>query len=96
MAMCHELNVENGLDLILHTPGGDVAATESIIDYLNNIFDGNIRAIIPQLAMSGGTMIACSCKEIVMGKQSSGGPVDPQINSVPAHGVISEFKNAAA
>lgn len=94
MAMCHELNVEDGLDLILHTPGGDVAATESIIDYLNNKFDGDIRAIIPQLAMSGGTMIACSCKEIVMGKQSSLGPVDPQINGVPAHGVISEFERA--
>ena len=39
MAMCHELDVEKGLDLILHTPGGDVAATESIIDYLNNIFE---------------------------------------------------------
>lgn len=71
MAMCHGLDVNLGLDLILHTPGGDVAATESIIDYLNDIFEGNIRAIIPQLAMSGGTMIACSCKEIIMGKQSS-------------------------
>lgn len=91
MAMCHELDVSKGLDLILHTPGGDVAATESIIDYLNNIFNGNIRAIIPQLAMSAGTMIACSCKEIVMGKQSSLGPVDPQMNNLPAHGVISEF-----
>ena len=35
----NELDVEKGLDLILHTPGGDVAATESIIDYLNNIFE---------------------------------------------------------
>ena len=94
MAMCHELDVEDGLDLILHTPGGDVAATESIIDYLNNKFAGDIRAIIPQLAMSGGTMIACSCNEIVMGKQSSLGPVDPQLNGVPAHGVISEFERA--
>lgn len=94
MAMCHGLDVEKGLDLILHTPGGDVAATESIIDYLRTMFEGNIRAIIPQLAMSGGTMIACSCKEIIMGKQSSLGPVDPQINGVPAHGVLSEFELA--
>ena len=78
MAMTHGLNFDKGLDLILHTPGGDVAATESIINYLYKIFDGNIRAIIPQLAMSGGTMIACSCKNIIMGKQSSLGPVDPQ------------------
>ena len=42
-------------------------------------FGEDIRAIIPQTSMSGGTMIACSCKEILMGKHSSLGPVDPQI-----------------
>jgi len=35
------------------------------------MFGTNIRAIVPQLAMSAGTMIALSCKEIVMGKQSN-------------------------
>lgn len=92
MEMCNGLNFDKGLDLILHTPGGDIAATESIIDYLNNIFDGDIRAIVPQIAMSGGTMISCSCKEILMGKQSSLGPVDPQLNGFPAQGVTSEFE----
>lgn len=92
MAMIESLDLNNGLDLILHTPGGSVAATESIIDYLNNIFEGDIRAIVPQIAMSGGTMIACSCKEIIMGKQSSLGPVDPQLNLLPAQGVTSEFE----
>ena len=93
MAMVQGLDFDKGLDLILHTPGGDVAATESIIDYMNNIFEGDIRAIVPQIAMSGGTMIACSCKEIMMGKQSSLGPVDPQLRGFPAQGVISEFDN---
>lgn len=94
MDMCHGLDVSKGLDLILHTPGGAVAATEAIIDYLVTMFDGDIRAIIPQLAMSGGTMIACSCKEIIMGKQSSLGPIDPQYMGVPAQGILSEFKKA--
>lgn len=83
-----------GVDLILHTPGGNVAATESIIYYLHQIFGNNMRAIVPQLAMSGGTMIACSCNEIIMGKQSSLGPIDPQLNGIPAQGVIEEFKKA--
>lgn len=83
-----------GLDLILHTPGGDVAATESIIDYLHDLYKGDIRAFIPQLAMSGGTLIATSCKVIVMGRQSSIGPVDPQINGVAAQSYISEFNKA--
>lgn len=94
MAMTHGLDFDKGLDLILHTPGGGVAATESIINYIYKMFDGDVRALIPQLAMSGGTMIACSCKEIIMGKQSSLGPIDPQILGVPAQALIDEFLTA--
>jgi hypothetical protein len=83
-----------GLDLLLHTPGGETAATESLVDYLRKMFKGDIRAIVPQIALSGGTMIACACKVILMGKQSSLGPVDPQLGGIPAHGVIEEFRKA--
>jgi hypothetical protein len=58
------------------------------------MFGKNIRAIVPQLAMSAGTVMACCCKEIWMGKQSSLGPIDPQLRGIPAHGVIQEFKRA--
>ena len=95
MACCPKKNDrEKGLDLILHTPGGDVAATESIIHYLYELYKGNIRAFIPQLAMSGGTLIATSCKEIVMGHQSSIGPIDPQINGIAAQSYLAEFERA--
>jgi len=59
------------LDLILHTPGGGGTATESIMDYLRKTFGNNIRTDIPQLAMSADTMMALSCRSIVMGKQLS-------------------------
>ena len=94
MAMTHNLNYDDGLDLILHTPGGVTSTTEAIIKYIQKKFNGDVRAIVPQLAMSGGTMIACSCKEILMGKQSSLGPIDPQVNGVPAQAVLTEFKCA--
>ena len=94
MAAIHGLERKSGLDLILHTPGGEVAATESLVDYLRTMFGANIRVIVPQIAMSAGTMIACACKEIVMGKPSNLGPIDPQFNGIPAHGVIEEFKRA--
>jgi ATP-dependent protease ClpP protease subunit len=94
MSTINNLDRSKGLDLILYTPGGEMAATESIVDYLRKMFDINIRAIIPQLAMSSGTMIACSCKSILMGKQSSLGPIDPQYRGLPAHGVIEEFEKA--
>ena len=94
MAMIHGLDRSKGLDLILHTPGGDIAATESIVDYLRKMFGTNIRAIVPQLAMSAGTMIACSCKEIILGKQSSLGAIDPQFNGISTYGVLEEFETA--
>ncbi len=94
MSAIHGMNKANGLDLILHTPGGNIAAAESIVDYLKRIFGEDIRAIIPQIAMSAGTMIACSCKTIIMGKHSNLGPIDPQLNGVPAAGVIEEFRTA--
>jgi hypothetical protein len=94
MATIHELDRTKGLDLFLHTPGGDIAATESLVDYLRAMFGTDIRAFIPQLAMSAGTMIALSCKQIIMGKHSSLGPIDPQIHGLPAHGIIEEFDRA--
>lgn len=94
MTAINGLDISRGLDLVLHTPGGDTAATESIVDYLWSKFSGDIRCFVPQMAMSAGTMIACSAREIWMGKQSSLGPIDPQFGGIPAHGVLEEFKRA--
>lgn len=90
------IDTTQGLDLILHTPGGDIAATESIVDYLRDVFNGDVRAIVPQIAMSAGTMIACACKEIVMGNHSNLGPIDPQVHGLPAQSIIEEFNYAAS
>jgi ClpP class serine protease len=81
----------NQLDLILHTGGGSAETTDAIVSYLRQKF-AHIRVIIPQAAMSAGTMLACAADEIIMGKQSSIGPIDPQfilqtavgIQSIPA------------
>lgn len=94
MTTIHRLDRSLGLDLILHTPGGGIAATQSIVNYLQKMFGRNIRAIVPQIAMSAGTIIACCCKEILMGKQSNLGPIDPQMRGIPAHGVVQEFERA--
>lgn len=94
MQAVYGLDKSKGLDLILHTPGGNIAATESIVNYLKTMFGNDVRAFIPQIAMSAGTMIALSCKEIVMGKQSNIGPIDPQFGGVSCAGVIEEFNKA--
>lgn len=96
MTVVHRLDKSKGLDLLLHTPGGDMAATESIITYLRAIFGNDIRAIVPQIAMSGGSMIACACREILMGEHSNLGPFDPQVGGTPAQAIFADLQRAEA
>lgn len=88
------LDCTKGLDLILHTPGGNPTATEGIVKYLHSKFDNDIRGIVPQMAMSAGTMLACASKEIVLGKHSCIGPIDPQYGGIPAYNIVAEFSEA--
>lgn len=96
MAAAHGLKGDE-LDLILHSPGGSLEAADQIVQYLRSKYK-HIRAIVPQSAMSAATMIACACDEIVMGKHSAIGPIDPQMNingaSIPAHSILEDFNKA--
>lgn len=88
------LEPAKGLDLIVHTPGGNPTATEGIVKYLHSKFGSDIRVIVPQMAMSAGTMLACSARSIIMGKHSCLGPIDPQYGGVPAYNIVNEFREA--
>ena len=77
MSIVKGLDCSKGLTLILHTPGGIPVAAESIVKYLREKFN-NIEVIIPTYAMSAGTMIALGADNIIMGKHSFLGPIDPQ------------------
>jgi len=94
MTCVHQLDRTKGLDLMIHTEGGNIAATQSLVHYLRQMFGKDIRAIVPQIAMSAGTIVACCTKSIVMGKQSNLGPIDPHISGIPTKGVIQEFDQA--
>ncbi|WP_244964672.1 SDH family Clp fold serine proteinase [Pantoea stewartii] len=94
MSAINGLDTTLGLDILLHTPGGEIAALESIGHYLRSKFGTNIRAIVPMTSMSCGTMLACCAKTIVMGKQSNLGPIDPQFGGMSTHAIIEEFERA--
>jgi len=94
MMAVHQLDRAKGLDLILHTQGGSISATQSIVNYLRKMFGADIRAIVPQIAMSAGTVIACACRVILMGSHSNLGPIDPHLRGAPAPAVLEEFKRA--
>lgn len=78
MDALHGADTSKGLTLILHTPGGDPNAVESIVDYLHSKFT-YIEVVVPYLAMSGGAMISLASNLIILGKQSQLGPIDPQL-----------------
>ncbi len=94
MNCVNKMDCSKGLDLILHSPGGDVAAIETIIHYLRQKFGSNIETFVPQLSMSGGTMMALIGNKIHMGKQSNLGPIDPQYGGRPAVAILKEFNKA--
>jgi ClpP class serine protease len=75
------------IDLILHTPGGLVLATEQIARALVR-HQAKVTVFIPHYAMSGGTMLAMAADEIVMDENAVLGPVDPQLGSMAAASVL--------
>lgn len=75
------------IDLILHTPGGLVLATEQIARALVR-HSAKVTVFVPHYAMSGGTMLAMAADEIVMDPNAVLGPVDPQLGNFPAASVL--------
>ena len=75
------------IDLILHTPGGLVLASEQIARALMK-HPAKVTVFVPHSAMSGGTMIALAADEICMDENAVLGPVDPQLGEYPAASVI--------
>ena len=96
------LPASDGLDLILHSPGGSAEATEALVSYIRSKF-ADFRVLIPHAAMSAATMLSTSSNRISMGRQSSIGPIDPQFTvtgeggvarSSPAQAILDQFSLA--
>ena len=75
------------IDLVLHTPGGLVLATQQIARALRN-HPAKVTVIVPHYAMSGGTLVALAAGEILMDGNAVLGPVDPQVGEYPAVSLI--------
>lgn len=75
------------IDLILHTPGGLVLATEQIARALIR-HPAKVTVFVPHYAMSGGTMLALAADEIIMDANAVLGPVDPQLGNFPAASLL--------
>jgi ClpP class serine protease len=78
---------ESPIDLLLHTPGGLVLASEQIA-YALLAHRGKVTVLVPHYAMSGGTLLALAADEIVMDEAAVLGPVDPQLGGMPAAALV--------
>lgn len=68
-------------DLIIHTLGGDLFSSIAIAKMLKS-YEGDVNAIIPKYAMSGGTMISMGADRITMDNNAYMGSIDPQVGSL--------------
>jgi ClpP class serine protease len=68
------------IDLVLHTPGGLVLASDQIAHALKR-HPGTVTVLVPHYAMSGGTLVALAADSILMDADAVLGPVDPQLGN---------------
>ncbi len=67
-----------GIAIVLDTPGGVVEVVERMVDTIRHFYD-DVQIIIPDRAMSAGTIFAMAGDSIWMDYFSRLGPIDPQV-----------------
>ena len=81
--------------VVLNTPGGIVEVVERMVTAIRSKYQEMI-VIVPDRAMSAGTIFALSADRIVMDHLSCLGPIDPQIEKdgklVPALSYLKQFE----
>lgn len=81
------------VDVLLHSPGGRPDATERLVGLLRGKFK-EVNFLIPHSAYSAATMLALSGNSIILHSSAILGPIDPQINGVPARSIKRGFEKA--
>ncbi|MDE0305270.1 MAG: hypothetical protein OXI87_10355 [Albidovulum sp.] len=83
------------VSVILDTPGGVVEVVERMVTVLRSAYD-EVIVVVPDRAMSAGTILALSADKIMMDHLSCLGPIDPQIERdgklVPALSYLNQFE----
>ncbi len=81
------------LAIVINSPGGSAETVEKLVDIIRYHYN-EVYFIIPDEAMSAGTIFALSGDKIFMDYTSSLGPIDPQVYNgkewVPALGYLDQ------
>lgn len=85
----------DSLLVILDTPGGIVETVERIVHVLRQHY-GDVDFLVPDRAMSAGTILAMSGDRILMDYHSCLGPIDPQVEKdgrlIPALSYLVQYE----
>jgi hypothetical protein len=87
---------KHGLAIILDTAGGIVEVVERMVYTIRHYYPDDVLFIVPNRAMSAGTVFVMSGDRILMDHFSCLGPIDPQIEKdgklVPALSYLNQFE----
>ena len=89
--LINSVKSEGSIDVLLHSPGGRPDATERIVGLLRGKFK-EVNFLIPHSAYSAATMLALSGNHIILHPSATLGPIDPQINGIPARSIKRGFE----
>jgi hypothetical protein len=85
----------NRLVILLNTPGGSAETVEKMVSVVRFHYK-EVYFVVPDYAMSAGTILCMSGDKIFMDYSSSLGPIDPQVyngkNWVPALGYLDKVE----
>lgn len=82
---------------VLETPGGSIEVVQRIVDTLRHHYD-SVEFVVPNYAMSAGTVLVMSGDAFYMDYFSVLGPIDPQVQKerggkyVPALGYLVQYE----
>lgn len=70
----------DGVDLFLHTDGGEATVPWRLMNLLREFADGPITLLVPHHAYSAGTLTALGADEVIMHPMGVLGPTDTSVN----------------
>ncbi|MHC6202088.1 SDH family Clp fold serine proteinase [Breznakiellaceae bacterium SP9] len=88
--LIHSTDSEN-IDVFLISNGGSPVSAERIVKQLRGKYK-KIRYLVTGNAYSAATIMCLSANEIIMHSQGTLGPIDPQINGIPAYAILKSFE----
>ena len=87
--LLHNARPGEGMELLLHTPGGSIDAAEKLIRMVRSkVGEAEFRIIVPEFAKSAGTLMVLGADRVVMSDMSELGPIDPQLPFPDSYGKV--------